>query len=119
MENRIRKLIGTALLASVTICGGASAETSAGYEADAILDGNYRQAEIRLQGILQTSPDDAFALLNLAAIYDRSGRTEEARGLYERVMALRDNPYAQVADRKVKPVKTVASNALKSLNARP
>ncbi|MCB1746757.1 MAG: tetratricopeptide repeat protein [Gammaproteobacteria bacterium] len=94
-------------------------DANRGYQADTILDGDYAAAEARLRDHLAAHPDDSFALLNLAAICDRSGRSGEAREIYQRVMALRDNPYAKLADRRVEPVKTIAGNALEALDKRP
>jgi len=103
---------------SLALCAAVHAGPDGTYQAGDILSGDFAAAEAKLNTRLAASPNDSFAMLNLAAIYDRSGRTDEARALYERVMSLRDNPYAKVANNKVVPVKKVASNALEVLNNR-
>lgn len=96
-----------------------AADTGHRYEADAILNGDYHAAEQNLRAHLNQSPTDAFAMLNLAAIYDRSGRSDEARDLYQRIMELRNNPYAKLANRRVEPVKSIARTALDGMDRRP
>jgi hypothetical protein len=54
--------------------------------------------------------------LNLAVVYRTTGRLDEARAMYDRILSQRDNPYAQVADGKVKPVKSIAKVGKATLN---
>ena len=49
------------------------------YQAEAITQGDYKQAEAELLQILSSSPNDPFALLNLAVVYHKNGESEKAR----------------------------------------
>ena len=44
--------------------------------------GNYAYAEIYLDSALSINPSNPFALLNLAVVYEKTGRENEARALY-------------------------------------
>ena len=44
--------------------------------------GNYAYAEIYLNSALSINPGNPFALLNLAVVYEKTGRENEARALY-------------------------------------
>ncbi len=62
-----------------------------GYKA--ITEGRLGEAETRLNSALAINPHNPYALLNLGVVYQSTGRFEEARRLYERVIAL--NPDAR------------------------
>ncbi|TGX52392.1 tetratricopeptide repeat protein [Sphingomonas gei] len=51
-----------------------------------IVQGDYSQAESRLLAELRIHPERPELLLNLAAVYAKTGRAGEARGLYTRVL---------------------------------
>ena len=55
-----------------------------------IVQGDYSAAEARLLSELRTTPDRPELLLNLAAVYSKTGRTSEARSLYTRVLSSDD-----------------------------
>ncbi len=52
---------------------------------------NYSMAELRLKQALEINDKNAYAMLNLGAVYQRTGRTEEARALFEKVIAMSPN----------------------------
>ncbi|MES2988045.1 MAG: tetratricopeptide repeat protein [Pseudomonadota bacterium] len=56
----------------------------------AIAAGAYDQAEQAIQADLRIYPNRPELLLNLAAIYAKTGRTSEARAIYAKVLAQRD-----------------------------
>jgi Flp pilus assembly protein TadD len=60
------------------------------YALTAIQAGDMRAAEARLVKRLTVAPRDASALLNLAMVYRKTGRTVEADKLYSRVLARDD-----------------------------
>jgi thioredoxin-like negative regulator of GroEL len=119
----VKKTISLAAFVGAICCvfsiNVVAVDNSHRYGADAILNGDYHAAEQKLRAHLNESPTDAFAMLNLAAIYDRSGRSDEARDLYQRIMELRNNPYAKLANRRVEPVKSIARTALDGMDRRP
>lgn len=55
-----------------------------------IVAGDYSQAESRLLTELRIHPGRPELLLNLAAVYAKTGRASEARGLYTRVLSKDD-----------------------------
>ena len=52
--------------------------------------GNYAYAEIYLDSALSINPSNPFALLNMAVVYEKTGRENEARALYTAL--IRRNP---------------------------
>ena len=52
--------------------------------------GNYAYAEIYLDSALSINPSNPFALLNMAIVYEKTGRESEARALYSTL--IRRNP---------------------------
>ncbi len=57
--------------------------------------GNYSYAEIYLDSALSINPSNPFALLNMAVVYEKTGREDEARALYAAL--IRQNP-TNIAD---------------------
>jgi hypothetical protein len=57
---------------------------------DEIAAGNFAYAEIYLDSALLINPTNPFALLNMAVVYEKTGRVDEARALY--AMLIRQNP---------------------------
>lgn len=82
----------------------------------AIAAGDYDRAERHLlaeQRIFPTRPE---VMLNLAAVYARTGRVAEARAMYHRVLALK--PVAMdVADGQVAASHAVAQRGMRLLDA--
>jgi len=69
-----------------------------GYEA--ISEGRLGEAETRLNSALAINPHNPYALLNLGVVYQSTGRFDEARRLYERVVALNPDARAISATRQ-------------------
>lgn len=82
----------------------------------AIARGEYSKAEQSLLADLRIHPGRPELMLNLAAIYARTGRTDEARDLYTRVLAKDDVLMDLPADRVVGS-HAVAQTGLKRLSA--
>jgi tetratricopeptide (TPR) repeat protein len=53
-----------------------------------IEDGKLVDAESVLTEAVQANPNNAYAALNLGTVYQRTGRFEQARALFEKVIAL-------------------------------
>ncbi|MDV3456909.1 tetratricopeptide repeat protein [Sphingomonas sp. HF-S4] len=79
--------IGLVLLAAAPLFAAlpAQAQDSA-VAATQISQGDFAAAESRLLSELRIHPGRPELLLNLAAVYAKTGRTGEARGLYTRVL---------------------------------
>ena len=60
-------------------------EESGSYQADAIASGKYADAEQGLLTILENNPDDPYALLNLAYVYQKSGDATKAQQVWPSV----------------------------------
>ena len=101
----------------LTIGAGSSAEDASSYQLDSIVDGDYAKAEQALLEVLKSAPNDPFALLNLAFIYQRYGEAEKARLMYDRILEQQDNPHAQLASGKAEPVKSIARKGLAMMEA--
>jgi len=69
---------------------------------EAIVAGNYEKAEAILEVALSINPDNPYALLNLGVVYQNTGRIDEAREQYVKVILL---------DAKEKVLKSNVKNA--------
>ena len=79
------------MLKEVTLGKPASSDenlVNKGY--DEIETGNYAYAAIYLDSALSINPRNPFALLNMAVVYKKTGREDEARALY--TVLIRQNP---------------------------
>jgi hypothetical protein len=56
---------------------------------------DYGQAEASLEKALSISPDNPYALLNMGVVYQETGRLDEARKMYEKVIALKPKEVAE------------------------
>ncbi len=63
---------------------------------DAIAQGNWTAAEAELRAGLSQSPNDPMKLLNLAYVLQKSGRGDEAAGIYGQVLTLDRDPLVAV-----------------------
>lgn len=85
------------------------------YAQVAIQNGDYELAERKLLAEQKIFPARPEVLLNLAAVYAKTGRHAEARAIYNRVMTL-DPVAMDVADGQVAPSHLVASRGLRVLD---
>jgi len=93
-------------------------EENSSYQADAIASGKYADAEQGLQSILENNPDDPYALLNLAYVYQKSGEAAKAQQVYQRILDMKNNPYAELTSGKPEPIKNIARRGIASLESR-
>jgi len=89
-----------------------TAEELASYQVDAIADGRLAKAEQELLAVLEKNPEDPFALLNLAYVYQKAGDPSRAQEIYERILSQKDNPYAELVSGKYERVKTIAKRGM-------
>lgn len=89
-----------------------SATAKPAYQAQAIRQGDFDLAENKLLGLLAEEPGNPYALLNLAFVYQRSGRAEQALILYNRVLELRKNPLAELSSGQPARVKRIAQRGI-------
>ena len=115
----MNKLINIVLvlfsLAGFAVAGYAEDNTS--YQAEAIAKGKFADAEQGLLAILAENPNDPYALLNLAFVYNKTGDNVKAQDTYNKILTLKANPYADLASGKSESVKTVARRGIAKLAA--
>ncbi|MHA6720457.1 tetratricopeptide repeat protein [Sphingomonas sp. RS6] len=86
----MRMEIVVAALAPMMLIAAPAAAQDRRVASEQIMYRAYAPAEQKLLGTLRTNPDLPEALLNLAAVYSATGRTDEARAAYQRVLAQQD-----------------------------
>ena len=86
------------------------------YAKAAIQNGDYATAERKLLAEQKIFPAKPEVLLNLAAVYSKTGRHSEARAVYDRVLAL-DPVAMDVADGQVAPSHLIAHRGLRLLDS--
>jgi Tfp pilus assembly protein PilF len=105
----------------VMLSAAARAEPDASvdnYQANSIISGQVSEAEQKLLDILKDSPNDPFALLNLAYVYQTSGQEAKAREMYQRILEQAQNPHAELASGKPQRVKTIAQRGIAQLDSK-
>ena len=88
---------------------------------EAIENGQLVDAERVLTEALDSNPDNPYALLNLGAVYQRTGRFDQAREMFERVVALDPQEVPARRSKFVQASKTlreIAEDNLKTLPAK-
>lgn len=84
-------LVGLTMIAPLALAAmPAQAQNGDSVASTAIAQGDMIGAEKALLQELRIHPGRPELLLNLAAVYARTGRTSEARGLYRQVLGQRD-----------------------------
>ncbi len=114
----MRHLIASIMLAApLALIPAAQAEKVEGAYAHATIQrGDYAAAERKLLADARVFPNKPEVLLNLAAIYTRTGRHSEARALYNHVLALQ--PVAMdVVDGQIAPSHLIAERGMRQLDA--
>jgi tetratricopeptide (TPR) repeat protein len=87
------------LLAAAPLVAAIPAQAQDRAVATHIVQGDLSQAESKLLAELRIYPGRPELLLNLAAVYAKTGRTSEARALYARVLSKDDVLMDLAADR--------------------
>jgi len=86
-----------------------------------IEDGRFTDAERVLTEAVQKNPDNPYAVLNLGTVYQRTGRFEQAREMFDRVIAMdaQENPAkrSEFVDPS-KNLRQIAEDNLKTLPAK-
>ena len=105
------------LVIAIGASAAVRAEDTGPYQAGAIYSGDLANAEAGLLAILEKDPEDPYALLNLAFVYHKAGETAKAREIYYRILALKENPYAELASGEAERVKSVAMRGIERVEA--
>ena len=92
MKIRAAKLvIASVLLSGLAACAGGDPHAEAGFRA--LQKADYAAAEPELKQALAAHPGDAYATLNLGAVYQNTGRADLAVPLYREVLKTGANLY--------------------------
>lgn len=78
----------------------------------AIMNQDWETAETIIRAGLEENPGDVFRLLNLAAVYGQTGRTEEAAAIYREILNSDEDRVAALPSGRGEPVKSVAEQGL-------
>lgn len=84
--------------------------------ASLISAGSYDKAESKLLDQLRARPDTPELMINLAAVYARTGRTGEARTLYRQVLA-QDDVLMDLSETRTAGSHVLAQAGLRRLDA--
>ena len=106
---------GTALLL-VAACATPS-HVNSGFAA--LKRGDNPTAEAEFKAALQEKPNDPYALLNLAAVYENTGRSEEAVPLFKQVILVGKDIYPRRVTQKREANKSLADIAADDLSRIP
>jgi cell division septation protein DedD len=82
----------------------------------AISEGQYEQAEIYLGEALYINPDNPYALLNMGVLYHKTGRLEQARQMYRKVLELQPSGQADHSNINSSAGKSLVELARENLN---
>lgn len=85
------------------------------YQTQLIAEGKLAEAEQGLLTALKKDPNDPYALLNLAYVYQKSGDTAKAQQVYQRILEQKQNPYAELETGKPEAVKSIARRGIAQL----
>ena len=85
MAKRFVPGVLVAVLLLVSCASDGMRLTTRGYEA--IERGTLVEAELHLETALMLEPDNPFALLNMGYVFQQTGRYDEAREMYQKVIA--------------------------------
>ena len=112
-----RILTAIVVAAPLALTPAAQAQTTGQPNAHlAIAAGDYAAAERQLLAEQRVFPARAEVMLNLAAVYAKTGRVADARAMYHRVLALK--PVAMdVADGQIAASHAVAQRGMRQLDA--
>lgn len=89
--------------------------TGSGWAYKEVVAQDWPSAETKLEAEVAANPEDPFRLLNLAFVYSKMDRSEEAAATYERVLDLDANPWATLTSGQNVRAKKVAKDALTTL----
>jgi thioredoxin-like negative regulator of GroEL len=89
-------------------------DTSA--SAELISAGAYSKAETRLQSQLRANPESPEVMINLAALYAKTGRISEARVLYRQILA-QDDVLMDLSETRTAGSHAIAQTGLRRIDA--
>ncbi len=110
--NKLMVGVGSAVLATLTALPASAQSGAVRVAHDAFAQGDYARAEAVLTAEQRIFPDSPDVLVNLAAVYARTGRVQQAAAVYRQILARQDMLLDASADR------TVSSHAVATAGLR-
>jgi general secretion pathway protein D len=80
-----------------------------------IKDGHYQEAEKYLQRALSINPNNPYAILNMGVVYYETGRKEQAREMFNKVLSIAEQEKAEQSNQDWAVGKDVIEIAKKNL----
>ena len=80
-----------------------------------IKDGNYQEAEKYLQRALSINPNNPYAILNMGVVYYETGRKEQAREMFNKVLSIAEKEEAEQSNQGWAVKKDLTEIAKKNL----
>jgi general secretion pathway protein D len=80
-----------------------------------IKDGHYQEAEKYLQRALSINPDNPYAILNMGVVYYETGRKEQAREMFNKVLSIAEQEKAEQSNQDWAVGRDVTEIAKKNL----
>lgn len=119
----MKALVSILLLIGLSGCGLSSqAElpydmtiANKGYQA--MVERNYEKAEAFFDLALSVNPENPYALLNLGVVYHNTGRLEQAKQMYQKVIELKSTTKAEYTTDNKYQGKTLSEIAEENLRA--
>lgn len=108
--------MGLVFLAAAPLALALPAHAQSDVASSAIVEGAYAKAESKLLAELRADPNQPEALLNLAAVYSKTGRSADARALYAKVLS-QDAVLMDLASQRTASSHAVAQAGLQRLQA--
>ena len=116
-STRLQSLLTIALVAGLSACSGGNAHMQAGFKA--LQQGDYSRAEPELKQALADDPSDPFSKLNLGAVYQNTGRADQAVPLYRDVLVSGKDIYPKRTSGAATPRQSLAEIAQDNLSKIP
>jgi Flp pilus assembly protein TadD len=123
-KKHIFRVLATAavIIVPAFLAGCVSSDRKAASKGFAAIEaGQLAEAESVLTEAVQVNPNNPYAFLNLGTVYQRTGRSDQAREIFERVVALDPNEKPSKRSKFVdesKTLKQIAEDNLKTLPAK-
>jgi Tfp pilus assembly protein PilF len=119
MTGKLTTSVAFAALVGLSACAGDDSATTAGmtytdkgWAYNEVVEQDWQSAESKLASEVQQHPEDPFRLLNLAYVYTKTEKSDDAIATYRRVLNLNSDTVASAQDLRAKKI---AKDALATL----
>ena len=119
MAGKLKTTIAFAVLIGLSACAGTDGASTAGmtytdkgWAYNEVVEQDWAKAETKLASEVEQHPDDPFRLLNLAYVYTKTDKSDNAIAVYQRVLDLDANTVPAAQNVRAKKI---ARDALASM----